>query len=146
MLLLCANFRTSKTRGLPNLSFVVCKFEPLGTDFKNILDGMTGAMFRSEVQEGKEKMQQCEYTKDLGGTAACVMRGVTEAANFKHHPDINIEDNDDIPYLFIVDSFFGSMKAAANVQIKNHQTCFMVMTTHSRSPKYFLEETTYKIS
>lgn len=37
------------------------------------------------------------YTKDIGGTAACVTRCVTEAENFKHHSDINIEDNDDTP-------------------------------------------------
>jgi len=141
IILLFASFRTTKTGGLPNLSFVARKPEPLGTEFKNIVDGMTGAMLWLEIQEGKERMRQREYTQDLGGTAACVLRGVKDTAHFKHHPDNDIEDNDDTPYLFFGDSWFGSVKAAANVKILNHHACFMVKTAHSRSPKKFLEET-----
>ena len=100
-ILLFASFRTTKTGGLPNLSFVARKSEPLGTEFKNIVDGMTGAMLWLEIQEGKERMRQREYTQDLGGTAACVLRGVKDTAHFKHHPDNDIEDNDDTPYLFL---------------------------------------------
>ena len=120
IILLFASFRTTKTGGLPNLSFVARKPEPLGTELKNLVDGMTGAMLWLEIQEGKDRMRQRDYSQDLGGTAACVMRDVTDAAHFKHHPDMNIEDNNDTPYLFLGDSWFGSVKAAANVQMQNH--------------------------
>ena len=132
ILLLFPNFRTTKIGGLPNLSFVACKPEPLGTEFKNIVDGMNGAMLWLKIQEGKKRMQQREYTQDLGGTAACVMRGVTEATNFKHRPDINIEDNDNTPYLFLGDSWFGSVKPTANVQMQTHHAYFMVKTGRAR--------------
>lgn len=58
--------------------FVTCKPEPLGTEFKNIVDGMTGAMFWLEIQDVKENVRQREYTQYLGGTTACVTRGVTK--------------------------------------------------------------------
>ena len=141
IILLFASFRTTKTGGLPNLSFVTRKPEPLGTEFKNIVDGMTGAMLWLEIQEGKERMRQREYTQDLGGTAACVLRDVKDAAHFKHHHNMNIEDGDDAPYLFFGDSWFRLVKAAANVNIQNYRACFMVKAAHSRNPKNFLEET-----
>ena len=35
---------TTKIGGLPNLSYVMRKPKPLGTEFKNIIDGLTGVM------------------------------------------------------------------------------------------------------
>ena len=46
--------RTTKTGDLPNISYVLRKPEPLGTEFKNVVDGMTGNMLWLELQEGKE--------------------------------------------------------------------------------------------
>ena len=49
--------RTTKTGTLPNLSFVKRKPEPLGTEFKNLVDGISGHMLWLELQEGKERMK-----------------------------------------------------------------------------------------
>ena len=48
--------RTTKTGTLPNLSYVARKPEPLGTEFKNIVDGVTGVLLWLEIQEGKQRM------------------------------------------------------------------------------------------
>ena len=63
-------------RGLPNLSYVARKPKPLGTEFKNVTDGMSGVMMWLEIQERKERMRALDHTRALGGTAACMLRGV----------------------------------------------------------------------
>jgi len=80
-----------------------------------------------------------EYTHDLGGTAACVMRGVTKVSHFSHHRQREIESVD-VPYFFFGDSWFGSIKEASNVKVTDHHSCFLVKTGHSRNPKAFLED------
>ena len=100
---------------------------------------MTGTMLWLEIQEGKDRMRALEYTHDLGGTAACVTRGVTKVSHFAHHGQREIEAVD-TPYLFFGDSWFGSVKAASNVKVAGHHSCFLVKTGHSRSPKAFLED------
>jgi len=52
--------RTTKTGNLPNLLYVKRKLDPLGTEFKNIVDEMTGAMLWLEIQEDKVRM----FTKE----------------------------------------------------------------------------------
>ena len=42
--------------------------------------------------------------------------------------------------LFFGDSWFGSVKAASNVKVAGHHSCFLVKTGHSRSPKAFLKD------
>lgn len=44
--------RTTKSGNLPNLSFVKRKPEPLGTEFKVAMDGLTGKSLSLETQEG----------------------------------------------------------------------------------------------
>jgi len=46
---------------LPNLSYMKRKPEPLGAEFKIIVDGMTGAMLWLEIQEGKVRMSNKEH-------------------------------------------------------------------------------------
>ena len=57
------------------VDYVTRKSKPLGTEFKNIVDGLTGVMLWLEIQEGRDRMRTLDYN-ELGGTAACVMRGV----------------------------------------------------------------------
>ncbi|XRB20796.1 hypothetical protein RI054_25g106450 [Pseudoscourfieldia marina] len=66
--------RTTKTGGLPNISFIKRKPKPLGTEFKCVGDGATGIMLRLEIQEGKEAMANAAHVKELGATAACTLR------------------------------------------------------------------------
>ena len=134
--------RTTKTGNLPNLSYIKRKPEPLGTEFKNIVDGLTGSMLWMEIQEGKLRMANKEH-QDLGSTCACVLRGVAETSKYKSFP---IEDDtqdtaeQDRKRLYFGDSWFGSVKAVANVGKSGNHCCMIIKTGHSRSPKKFLEE------
>ena len=108
-------------------------------------------MLWMEIQEGRDRMRQKQY-QSLGGCAACVMRGVTATGDIPQlNAPIEESDNDsildglDLPQpsqkkLFLGDSWFGSVKAAANIAIAGHHACFMVKTAHARSPKKFLDE------
>ena len=77
-----------------------------------------------------------EYQQELGATAACVLRGVKATGDSNSRPESN-----ETGKLFLGDSWFGSVKAAANVALAGHHACMMVKTAHSRSPKKFLDET-----
>ena len=106
---------------------------------------MSGIMLWLEIQEGKERMRALEHTQALGGTAACVLRGVNATSTFTHIEDATIEDDEDIcndssPYLYFADSWFGSVKSASNVGKTGNHCCFVIKTAHSRSPKFWLED------
>ena len=134
--------RTTKTGGLPNLSYVACKPKPLGTEFKNVVDGMSGVMMWLEIQKGKDQLRALEHTQSLGGTTVCVLRGVNATCTFNHIEDATMEDDEDIgsdssPYLYFADSWFGSVKSASNVGKTGNHCCFVIKTAHSRSPKFW---------
>ena len=59
-LVLCL-FSTTKLRGLPNISYIMRKPQPLGTEFKNLVCGMSRLMLWLEIHEGKEQIQNKEY-------------------------------------------------------------------------------------
>ena len=59
------------------------KPEPLGSEFNNIVDGMTGIILWLEIQEGKDRMRKEIFSEELGRTATCVMRGVINTSTFK---------------------------------------------------------------
>ena len=51
---------------IPNISFLKRKPEPLGTEFKNLVDGISGNMLWLEIQEGKDRMKNKKF-QNLGG-------------------------------------------------------------------------------
>ena len=52
--------QTTPTGGLPNVSFIPRKPEPLGTEFKTVCCGITGVMLFVEVQKGKCAMKEAD--------------------------------------------------------------------------------------
>ena len=67
--------RTTKTGGLPNISFIIRKPEPLGTEFKDTAcKKVRGAIKHLELQRGKMGMRSKEYCAEMGATAACTLR------------------------------------------------------------------------
>ena len=124
---------------MPHLSFIARKPEPLGTEFKNLVDGLTGEMLWMEVQEGKDRMKLKPH-QNLGSTAACVLRGVETTCNFSTFPNLP-SDTANSKRLYFGDSWFGSVKATLAVSKAGHHACFMVKTAHSKLPKTYLEET-----
>ena len=99
---------TTKYGGLPFLSFILRKPQPLGTEFKNVactdmgefdfvITDFTflnsshvssrhalfhvGTFLHLEIQKGALPMQAKKYSKELGGTAGCSMR-IIEASEY----------------------------------------------------------------
>lgn len=64
----------TKTGGLPNISFILRKPEPLGTEFKITCCGETGIILFIEIQRGKDGMKHQTHHSRLGATAACSVR------------------------------------------------------------------------
>ena len=74
--------RTTKTGGLPNISFIQRKPKPLGTEFKYFIDSVLSVLLHLEVQEGKVRMSHKSHFKTLGATASCVLRAVDAGKEF----------------------------------------------------------------
>ena len=99
-------------------------------------------MLWMEIQEGKLRMANKEH-QHLGSTCACVLRGVAETSKYKSSPikdDTQDTTEQDRKRLYYGDSWFGSVKAVANVGKSGNHCCMIIKTGHSRSPKKFLEE------
>jgi hypothetical protein len=65
--------RTTALGGLPNISYIIRKPEPLGTEFKTTACPITGCMLHMEIQRGKEKMKEKQYNREIGATAGCTL-------------------------------------------------------------------------
>ena len=128
---------------MPNLSFVKRKPEPLGTEFKCVVDALSGAMLWLEIQEGKERMANKEH-QNLGSTAGCTLRGVCATQDFMFFPSSEVrreeEKDERRQWVFYADSWFGSVKTVANIGKSGNHAVMMVKTAHARSPKKWLEE------
>jgi len=88
--------RTKKTGELTNILYVKRNLEPLGTEVKNVVDGISGSMLWIEIQEGKERMKNKEY-QNLGSTTACILRGVMVTKYFDSYSvsNINVDEKND---------------------------------------------------
>ena len=131
--------RTTKTGGYPNISFIARKPEPLGTEFKVANDGVCGMLLWIETQEGKSRMSKKDFYRELGATSSCVMRGVKCGEKFELAVDQHDDTTPTKTDLWLGDSWFGSVKACANVAKAGHHCCLMIKNGHSRSPKKFLD-------
>ena len=131
--------RSSATGTLPNLSFIVRKPEPLGSELKDTCDGGTGCMLHAEVQEGKDAMHSKAYfglqvgtLGVVGATAACTLRMME--ASCQHNG------------LLFGDSWFGSVLAcvAGRLVLRNGlkvHSMFAIKTGHRFFPKEYIEQT-----
>ena len=104
--------RTTKTGGLPHLSFIMRKPVPLGTEFKAVADGEAGCLLGLEIQRGKEGMKNMQYSKRFRATSACSIR-LSEMLQ----SDNNIRDwiDSNPKSLIIGDSWFSSVKTALGI-------------------------------
>ena len=102
--------RADKLGGLPNISFVMRKPKPLGTEFKASVDADIGIMIYMEIQEGKDPMRGKEHAPELGVTSACVLRAAAAAVQ----PGATI----------CGDSWFSSVKVSG-LQQKEKATTFL---------------------
>ena len=122
--------QTTKTGGLPNISYIMRKPENLGTEFKCVVCPVTGVMMFLEIQMGKDLMRHTKYQQELGATAACGLRlseGVTRRTG------------SDPVELVLGDSWFGSVKASVAQSKAGFECCFQVKQNHALFPKQDIE-------
>ena len=64
----------TKTGGLPNITYIFTKPEPLGSEFKNGCCARSGVMLFMELQRGRKGMKDADHNRELGATAGCTLR------------------------------------------------------------------------
>ena len=64
----------TKPHECPKVMFVERKPEPLGCEMEDAADAQCGAIFRLEINEGKEKMAAKKYVSEYGATTSCSLR------------------------------------------------------------------------
>ena len=67
-------FQTIAKGNLPHLSYIFCKPEPLGEEFKTVASSVKGALLSIELHRLKAGMKNSKYYLQLGKTAACTNR------------------------------------------------------------------------
>jgi hypothetical protein len=127
--------QTSKTGNLPNLSYILRKPKPLGTEFKNIVCGTTRIMLALEIQEGKFPMREKQHCTRLGATAACttrLMELVAGCGQSKTEAEAKLD-------IGLGDSWFGSVTAIVEAARNGQELIAGVKTNSSKSPKKEME-------
>lgn len=81
-----------------HLTYIPRKPTPLGIMMKTIVDGSSGILMGAELMEGKETMEEREYAKEFGSTAATTLRLMKPFANKGR--------------ILVADSWFGSVRSA----------------------------------
>ena len=66
--------RKTATSGLPNMSFILRKPEPLGIELKRVCCAKTGVMTYMEIMRVTKIMKEIPLQNELGGTTACTVR------------------------------------------------------------------------
>ena len=131
--------RTTKTGKLPNTSYIHRRPEPLGIEFKCVVDDFSGIKLWMEIQEGKERMKMKEFS-NLGGTAACSIRGVKATREFKNLAVDNFSIYEP-KRCYYCNSWFGSVKAISNIAKTSYHAVMMIKSSHSRTPKKWFKST-----
>jgi hypothetical protein len=92
--------------GLPHLSFIKRKPEPLGTELKSTCEGTMGICVHIEIQKGKLAMSRKKYCNTYSATTACTVR-LCDA--------LSLSELHEVPPLarcVFADSWFASVKTA----------------------------------
>ena len=120
--------------------------EPLGSEFKNIVDVIIEIILWLEIQEGKDYTYKEIVSEELDGIASCVIREVRNTSMFKHHTSEKYDDdNEEIEepaesFLYLGDSWFRSVNTCINIRKSGHHGCFITKTAHARSPRQYFEQ------
>ena len=122
--------RQKKLGKLPNISYIICKPEPLGTEYKTICCPSTGVMTYMEIQRGKEGMKNMRLQKELGATTACTIR----CAEGSHQGGVNLKT------VIKGDAWFGSVKCAVELAKRGRAFVGQIKSNHLLFPKRYIEE------
>ena len=122
--------RQTKLGRLPNISYIIRKPEPLGTEYKSICCPSTGVMTYMKIQRGKDGMKNMRLQKELGATTACTIR----CAEGSHQGGANFKT------LVKGDAWFGSVKFAVELANRGRAFVGQIKSNHSLFPKNYIED------
>lgn len=125
--------RSTKTGGLPHLSYVMRKLEPLGLEWKVTRCTVTGIIMHLEIMRGKEGMKSSKYQSEYGATTACILRHIEATAGSGR------EVKETLGVKMYGDSWFSSVKGAVQVGERGHEYVGPVKTNHEYFPKTEIE-------
>ena len=134
--------QTTAMGNLPHLCFILCKPEPLGSEFKVTGDSKkkgTGCFLGLEVQEGKDAMRAKKHVSNVGVTAACTLRMAEQTQHNGQNERPNVHHATP-GGLWKGDSWFGSVKAAEAMAKDGKGLVAQIKTNHAASPKKELEK------
>ena len=75
--------RTTKTGGLPHLTFQQRKPEPLGSEFKTASCGITGCLLNLEIMRGSLPMKKQSFNETYGHSTGLILRMTEKVSNFE---------------------------------------------------------------
>ena len=102
--------QTRKNGNLPNISFILRKPKPLGTELKTVAStASNGPIIWAEIQEGKNGMKNKTHFSTHCATYSCAMRLAKGTKDCGQKHDAHIKN------LFYGDSWFASLKTAVAV-------------------------------
>jgi hypothetical protein len=104
--------RTTDKGGLPNISFIIHKPTPLGTEFKSTACPITGVLRCLEIRRGKQGMAHKKYNSLIGATAGCTLRLAEEKI---------AEDDESERHGVHGDAWFGSVKTASELATRGFE-------------------------
>jgi len=153
--------RTTRTGGLPHLTKMDRKPEPLGTELKAAACSTTGCLLHLEIQRGKEGMALQEFNPKYGGCTGYVLRTLEHINNheqfYKIFPGKNSQESTFGPMrsaeykvqcensdkqIILGDAYFSSVKTAVSTMtLYGRHYVGVVKNCHSKFPKKFLTET-----
>jgi hypothetical protein len=125
--------------GLPNISFIVRKPEPLGknlnyyvgTEFKTTGCPITGIIRSMEIQRGKEGMKSQKFNKEIRATSGCTLRLL---------PNTIPQEKEGVRHGIRGDAWFGSVRTASEVALRGHNGIFQIKQYHASFLKDYIEE------
>ena len=110
--------------GLPNISNIIRKPEPLGSKFKTTACPVTGCILHMKIQRGKEIMKDNQCNQEIGATAGCTLCMLEESHDV------------DLPHGLSGDSWFSSVRSEA---AKDNEEVFQMKENKGLYPKDYIE-------
>ena len=121
--------RTTALGGLPNISFISRKPEPLGTEFKVTACPITGCLSSLEIQRGKDGTNDLEYNNETGKTAGVMLRLLKLTSRVQTSSVQGVKG----------DAWFGSVRNALALKSKGYECILQIKQNHWLFPKQFVE-------
>lgn len=120
--------RTTALGGLPNISHIPRKPEPLGSEFKCTACPVSGCMTALEIQRGKEGMKNREHNRQYGNTTGCTLRL------------LNINATDSSCRAVKGDAWFGSVRCCAALKQNGYDSVLQIKQNQALYPKDFITD------